>query len=520
MNLIKKFTTVASGTLISRLFGFVREMLMASALGTGPASDAFNAAFRFPNTFRRFFAEGAFHAAFVPLFSKKITEDGPENASKFAEEVLGVLFSILLLLTIAMEMSMPFLVRTLIAPGFIENATKLDATIRFATIMFPYLACMSLAAMMGGMLNALQHYFVAAITPVFLNIILIGVLVYAWIYQLDVWHIGLNLSWGVMIAGLFQMTLIAIALRQSGMRIILRFPRISPDVRQLLILAFPAAITGGITQINLLINTNIASSQSGAVSSLVYADRLYQLPLGIVGIALATVLLPELTKALRRKEYHQAYIFQNRSVELTLFLVLPASVAFFLISNPIVSVLFERNQFTSESTQNVAQLLELYGLGLPAFVLIKIFVPIFFAHEDTKTPMIFAGICVVINISLALTLFPILSARGIVIAEITSGWLNTLFLYGTLVKRSYWKCDDRLINRIIRLIIATFLSALFVYYMLTFLSFPLSSHAPLLLRLGTLAGIMIVVMFLYSIVYFFPRRDPFSFFHRDENRHL
>ncbi|WP_455481761.1 murein biosynthesis integral membrane protein MurJ [Bartonella sp. B35(2025)] len=513
MTLIKKFATVASGTLMSRIFGFVREILMAASLGTGPVSDAFNAAFRFPNTFRRFFAEGAFNAAFVPLFSKKITEDGTETARKFAEEVFGVLFSLLLLLTIVMELSMPFLVRTIIAPGFAEDPIKFNATIHFTAIMFPYLTCMSLATMMGGMLNALQHYFIAAIAPLFLNIILIGVLAYAWIYQLNVWHIGLNLSWGVMAAGFIQLILIAIALHKNGMKISLRFPHFSPNVRKLLTLAFPAAITGGITQINLLINTNIASSQSGAVSSLVYADRLYQLPLGVVAIAIATVLLPELTKALRNKKHKEAHDLQNRAIELTLLLILPASVAFLLLSTPIISLLFERGQFTSESTHHVAQLLGLYGLGLPAFVLIKVFIPNFFAREDTKTPMIFTGICVLINISLALTLFPILSARGIVIAEITSGWVNTLLLWFVLIKRGHWKYDAQLIRRIVCLIIATLLSIMVLHYTLNvlgFLSAPLSSQASFFLRASTLAGIMTIILLVYFTAYFL--LDSCSFF--------
>ncbi|WP_019220040.1 murein biosynthesis integral membrane protein MurJ [Bartonella florencae] len=513
MILFKKFATVASGTLMSRIFGFIREMLMAAALGTGPVSDAFNAAFRFPNTFRRFFAEGAFNAAFIPLFSKKITEEGQESACRFAEEVFGVLFSMLLLLSLAMELSMPFLVRTIIAPGFTEDATKFNATILFTAIMFPYLTCMSLAAMMGGMLNALRRYFIAAIAPLFLNLILISVLAYAWIYKLNAWHIGLNLSWGVLAAGILQLALITIALRQSGMKIFLRRPRFSPNVRKLLTLAFPAAITGGITQINLLINTNIASSQSGAVSSLMYADRLYQLPLGVIAIAIATVLLPELTRALRSKKHKETHDLQNRSIELTLLLTLPASVAFLLLSTPIVSLLFERGQFTAESTRHVAQLLELYGLGLPAFVLIKVFIPNFFAHEDTKTPMIFTGICVFINISLALTLFPYLSARGIVIAEITSGWVNNLLLCFVLIKRGYWKYDAQLIKRIVCLMVITLLSALMLHYflhVLSFLSFPLSSQASFLLRAGTLSGIMFVIFTVYFSAYFF--LDTRSFF--------
>ncbi|WP_407965154.1 murein biosynthesis integral membrane protein MurJ [Bartonella sp. C271] len=520
MNLIKKFITVASGTLTSRFFGFIREMLMAAALGTGPVSDAFNAAFRFPNTFRRFFAEGAFQTAFVPLFAKKISENGSENACKFAEEVFGVLFSLLLLLTIAMELSMPFLVRTLIAPGFAEDATKFNATIRFTTIMFPYLACMSLAAMMGGMLNALQHYFVAAIAPVFLNIILICVLAYAWIYQLDTWHIGLNLSWGVTAAGLLQLALMTIALRKSGMKLSFRLPHFSPNVRQLLILAFPAAITGGITQINLLINTNIASSQSGAVSSLVYADRLYQLPLGVVGIAVATVLLPELTKALRNKKNTDSDELQNRAIEFSLFLTLPASVAFLLISNPIISLLFERGQFSSDSTNSVAQLLQLYGIGLPAFVLIKVFIPNFFAREDTKTPMVFAGVCVFINISLALTLFSFLSARGIVIAEITAGWVNILLLCSTLLKRGYWKYDAQLIKRMASLIIASFFMALTLYCSISFFSMPLSSQASFFLRASTLAGLLVTSTSVYFIICLLFGTNYLSLLRKNVKQHL
>ncbi|MGQ5172172.1 murein biosynthesis integral membrane protein MurJ, partial [Brucella abortus] len=299
MSLVKKFATVASGTLMSRIFGFTREMFMAAALGTGPVADAFNAAFRFPNTFRRLFAEGAFNSAFVPLFAKEIEKNGMDGARRFSEEVFGVLFTVLLFLTIAMELSMPFIVRTVIAPGFTDDPVKFSNTVRLAIIMFPYLACMSLAAMMGGMLNSLHRYFAAAIAPVFLNIILIGVLAVAWMQGYDALAVGYGLSWGVMAAGLVQLAIVWIAVRHAGIKIGFRRPRLTPNVKRLLVLALPAAITGGITQINLLINTNIASGMQGAVSSLVYADRIYQLPLGVVGIAVATVLLPELSRALR-----------------------------------------------------------------------------------------------------------------------------------------------------------------------------------------------------------------------------
>jgi len=280
MNVAKKFATVALGTMISRLFGFIREMLMAMALGTGPVADVFNAAFRFPNTFRRLFAEGAFSSAFTPLFAGKIEKD-TDSARQFSDEVCSVLFFSLLFLTVIIEFFMPFLVTHVIAPGFVEGTRKFEETVRLTAIMFPYLTCMSLAAMMGSILTTLHRYFAVAVAPVFLNIILIGILAYAWFFKLDTWHVGRFLAWGVMIAGIIQLLLVWIALHKAGIKISLAFPRFTRNVRRLLILALPAIITGGITQVNLLINTNIASAEAGAVSSLAYADRLYQLPLGI-----------------------------------------------------------------------------------------------------------------------------------------------------------------------------------------------------------------------------------------------
>lgn len=502
MSLLKKFATVASGTLMSRVFGFIREMIMAAALGTGPVADAFNAAFRFPNTFRRLFAEGAFNSAFVPLFAKQIEEEGIESARKFSEEVFGVLFSILIILTIIMELSMPFLVTYIIAPGFTTDPEKYNATIRFATIMFPYLACMSLAAMMGGMLNSLHRYFAAAIAPVFLNIILIAVLAYAWFAKLDVWHVGLFLSWGALISGIVQLCIVWGAVYHAGMKIKLHTPKFTANVRRLLLLALPAAITGGITQINLLINTNIASSQSGAVSSLVYADRLYQLPLGVVGIAVATVLLPELSRALRAKNLKEANNLQNRSIEFTLFLTLPAATAFLVMSEPIVRLLFQRGQFTNEATITVAAILGIYGLGLPAFVLIKAFIPGFFARQDTKTPMIFAGVSVVVNVALAVTLFPILSAKGIAIAEIAAGWVNTILLFLTLLKRGHWQKDKQLLMRIPRLLIASGFMGAMLYFTIQHLHYVLSIETPFLTRFFTILALILAAMLVYFTTVF------------------
>ena len=497
MSLVKKFATVGGATLGSRVFGFIRESLMAAALGTGPIADAFNAAFRFPNTFRRLFAEGAFNSAFVPLFAKEIEQRGMDGARRFAEEVFGVLFTVLLVLTIAMELSMPAIVRWVIAPGFMSDPLKFESTVRLAAIMFPYLACMSLASMMGGMLNSLHRYFAAAIAPVFLNIILIAVLAWCWYQGMDGVTIGTWLAWGVMAAGLVQLGIVWVAVRHAGIKIGLRFPRFTANVRRLLLLALPAAITGGITQINLLINTNIASGQEGAVSSLVYADRIYQLPLGVVGIAVATVLLPELARALRGGHLQEAANLQNRSVEFTLFLTLPAAAALLVMSEPIVRLVFERGQFTGEATRVVSHILAIYGLGLPAFVLIKAFIPGFFAREDTKTPMIFAAVSVVVNVSLALTLFPRLGASGIATAEIVAGWVNAMLLFFTLIRRGHWGQDKALLLRIPRLVLAAAIMAGALYFAIGWLEWPLSSAAPLSIRAGAVAALVAGAMAIY-----------------------
>lgn len=503
MSLVKKFATVASGTLMSRVLGFTREMFMAAALGTGPVADAFNAAFQFPNTFRRLFAEGAFNAAFVPLFAKEIEANGMDGAKRFSEEVFGVLFTVLLGLTILMELSMPLLVSTIVAPGFVDNPEKFDLATALATIMFPYLMCMSLGAMMSGMLNSLRRYFAAAVAPVFLNIILIGVLAYAWYEGHDGLRVGYALAWGVLAAGLVQLGIVWIAVRHAGISIGFRRPHLTPNVRRLLVLALPAAITGGITQINQLIGTAIASGKDSAVSSLAYADRVYQLPLGVVGIAVAIVLLPELARALKAGNLVEAANLQNRSVEFTLFLTLPAAAALLVMSEPIVRVLYERGAFAAtNSTPTVSAVLAIFGLGLPAFVLIKAFTPGYFAREDTRTPMWFAAISVAVNISIALTLFPSIGAPGIATASAIAGWVNASLLLGVLIRRGHWGRDLPLLTRIPRLLLAAAVMAGFLYFAIRWFAPQLASEAPLYTQAATLGCLIAAAAVIYFAVAF------------------
>jgi putative peptidoglycan lipid II flippase len=502
MSLLRSFATVASGTLSSRLLGFIREMMMAAALGTGPVAGAFVAAFQFPNTFRRLFAEGAFNAAFVPLFAKEIEGGGVDQAKKFSEEVFGVLFTVLLILTIIMELAMPLIMSKLIAPGFADDPAKMDLTISLATIMFPYIVCMSLGAMMGGMLNSLRRYFAAAIAPVFLNIILVAVLVWAWYVGADQVTIGYWLAWGVMAAGVVQLAIVWFAVRHAGVKIGFRRPTFTPNVKRLLWLAAPAAITGGITQINTLIGTAIASADDRAVPALSNADRFYQLPLGVVGVAVAIVLLPELARALKAGNEKEADNLQNRSVEFVLFLTLPATAALLVMSEPIIRVLYERGAFTASDTTLVASILAVFGLGLPAFVLIKAFTPGFFAREDTRTPMIFAAISVGVNIATALALFPSMKGVGIAAASAVAGWINAALLFGTLVWRGHWGKDRALLLRIPRLIFAAAVMAGAIWYAMQWLAPYLASGSPVYVQAVALAVLIGGSTLIYFVLAF------------------
>ncbi len=447
MNLVRHFLTVGTNTMASRVLGFVREMLIAATLGAGPVADAFFAAFRFPNLFRRLLAEGAFNTAFIPLFARALEEEGKQGARQFASNVLGVLFAVLLTLTALVELAAPFFVSTLIAPGFADDPEKFALTVVLSRIMFPYLACMSLMAMISGMLNALHRYFAAAFAPVLLNIILIGVLWAALASGVSGPVAGRWMAWGVFAAGLAQLLLVAVALRKAGFALRPARPRMTPKMRRLLLLAAPAALAGGITQINLFIGQIIASQKAGAIATLQYADRIYQLPLGVVGIAVGVVLLPELSRALKGKRFAEGMRLQNRALEFALFLTVPAAAAIIVMPEPIVRVLFERGAFDADTTVSTARALLFFAAGLPAFVLVKVFSPGFFAREDTKTPMKVAFATMATNVALSLALFPVLQEAGIAIATSVAGWVNAGTLAVLLVARRQWTFEAETLRR-------------------------------------------------------------------------
>ena len=448
MKLYRAFATVGGMTLISRLLGFARDMLIAGVLGTGGVADAFFVAFRFPNLFRRLFAEGAFNSAFVPLFAKKLEGEGGAGARRFAEEALAVLLFALLVLTAIAEVAMPWLMYAL-APGFAENPEKFDLTILMTRIAFPYLPCMSVVALLSGVLNSMQRYTAAAAAPILLNLVLIGVMLAAGILGLDNGEAGILLVWGVALAGALQLLMLAIAAYRAGIGLGFRLPRLTPDVRRLLALGVPGVIAGGITQINIAVGTIIASLEAGAVSYLYYADRIYQLPLGVVGIAIGVVLLPDISRKLRAGDMAAVQDSQNRALEFSLLLTVPAAVALLVMAEPICRVLYERGAFTAGDAQATAWALAAFAVGLPSFVLIKVFQPAFFAREDTRTPMWFALINLLVNVAASIALFYALKAAGypphtgIAVATTVSGWINAVLLWGTLGKRGHFALDSR-----------------------------------------------------------------------------
>lgn len=441
MKLYRGFATVGGMTVISRVLGFVRDVLIAAVLGASSVTDAFFVAFRVPNMFRRLFAEGAFNAAFIPLFTKRLHADGHEAGQDFAAKALSGLTVVLVAFTILAEIAMPWLM-LLLAPGFADDPDKFRLAVLLARIAFPYLVFMSWVALYTGLLNVMRRFAVAAFAPSLLNIVLIAVLL-GLVATGSGEHTvaGVALAWGVAVSGLLQVVIVAIAAARAGIRLKLERPGLTPDMRRLVALAVPGLIAGGMAQITIVISTIIASLQDRVVSWLYYADRIFQLPLGMVGVAVGVVLLPDLSRKLRSGDKGAVIDSENRALEFALLLTLPAAVALFIASGPIMRVLFERGAFTTVDARATAEMLSALAIGLPAYVLIKVLQPSFFAREDTKTPMIYAGIAMAANAALSYAFFVILGAVGIAIATALTGWINVALLATELKRRGEFALD-------------------------------------------------------------------------------
>jgi putative peptidoglycan lipid II flippase len=475
MSLGRAVATVGGFTLLSRVVGFIRDIVLSAVLGSGAVADAFFVAFKLPNFFRRLFAEGAFSAAFVPLFSRELQGHGRDAALAFARQAHAGLLLVLVPFSVLLMLGMPG-VLTLLAPGLRDDAPTFAMAITFGRITFPYLLFISLASLYGGVLNSIDRFAHVAATPILLNLALIGaVLGLAPLLP----NSGYAASIGVAIAGLLQWLWLLIACARDEVSMKLVRPRWTERVARLVKLATPVAIGGGVQQISTMLDVVWASLLPvGTISALYYADRIAQLPLGVVGIAIGTALLPLLARQLRAGQAQSAMANQNRAIEFGLMLSLPAALALWLLADPLIRTLFERGRFGPDDTLRTASALAAFAVGLPAFVLVKALTPGFFAREDTRTPLYIATAAIVVNIALNIVFLygTTLAQVGIALASSLSGWLNAGMLAVVLRRREQWVPDERLVSRSIRMVGATVGMGLALWLALVCLAQPLA-HA-------------------------------------------
>lgn len=492
IRMISGVFTVGVWTLLSRVLGFLRDALILSYLGTGPAYQAFVVAFRLPNMFRRFFAEGAFNLAFVPMFSKRLEADDQPGA--FANEAFSGLATVLILLTVLAQLTMPWLIWGL-ASGFAGTET-FDLSVEFGRIAFPYILFISLAALASGVLNAAGRFAAAAAAPVLLNVLLLSAIVFAAFAGLDV---ARALIWMIPLAGFAQFLLVWIAAKRAGITLKFQRPRFTDDMKHLLKVALPAALAGGVMQINLLVGQQVASHFDRAVGWLFAADRLYQLPLGVVGIAVGIVLLPDLSRRLQSGDDAGAKHAFSRATEISLALTIPAAVALMVIPLPLVTVLFERGAMTSDDSASIAVAVAIYGLGLPAFVLQKTLQPLFYAREDSKSPFHYALWAMVVNAALAFGLAPVIGWLAPAIATTLAGWVMVLLLaIGTRPMGDVARFDAQLRRRIWRICVASFGMGAVLWSASAFLSPFLGMPGWRYLALAVLVSIGMVTYFLLA----------------------
>jgi len=462
MGLVRSLGSVGGLTLASRILALVRDTLQAAYVGATFASDAFLVAFRLPNMFRAFFAEGAFNAAFIPMFNRKVAEGGTAEGLDFAERALAVLLPILIAFTAIMLIA-AWPVTWVLAGGF-HRQHPTTAQFAFAVLLsritIPYLMLISLASLLGGILNSLDRFWVNAAAPILLNIaMVVGLAVF---HGPDAYATARVQAISVTVGGAMQLGWLILACRQAGVGMRLRRPVWDDDVKQLMRLILPAATGTGASQINLLISTALAGGllSAGSISALYYADRLNQLPLGMIGIGLGTVLLPTVSRLLSRGEEEAAMETQNRGIELALFLTLPATAAFIFASEPIVRGVFQHGAFTAGDTYRCAWALSAFSVGLPSYVMVKVLTPGFYARADTKTPVRYAIISAGANILLNLALIPTLQTSGPPLATAISSTLNVGMLYVTLRRRGHFAPDAQLRRRIPRLLLASIMMGL------------------------------------------------------------
>lgn len=450
--LVRAVATITSFTLLSRVLGYVRDAAMAKVLGAGMLSDVFLIAFKIPNFFRRLLAEGAFNAAFVPIFAKRYTGEGAEDARRFAGEALTLLLLLTGTLVLVFELYMPALVRV-IAPGYSVASDEFALSVDLTRITFPYILLVSLVALAGGVLNTLHKFKYAAFSPTLLNLAMI-ISLYTLHHMFATPAHGLAI--GVVLGGIAQLTLMIFALWRHTMLFWPRWKFLSEQTRRLLRLLLPGMLGAGVFQINVLIDTMIATyAGEGAVSYLYYADRINQLPLGSIGVALGTALLPLLSTQLRRDELSAAKDTFNHSIRIGMFIALPCTAALLVLSTPIIDVLFRRGAFTLNDAVATSHTLKAFAIGLPAYILAKITTAPFFAQENTKTPVKIAALCVAANLIMNIIFMQFLNYIGIALATALSAWLNIFLLHRVLYRQYGWSIDAQTRHFIARIGLAS-----------------------------------------------------------------
>ena len=459
MNLIKSTGTFSFFTIISRLLGYLRDILIAIFLGTGPLADAFFVAFRIPNTFRRLFSEGTFNAAFVPSYSSIANK----NRSKdFANNIFNILIFGLFFLVLMIQIFMPFFV-FLIAPGFEGQHEKMELAITLTRITFPFLIFISLASFFSAILNSHNKFAAASAAPIILNILLIGVLFFGKLLN-D--HLVYYLSYAVTISGILQFIFLYFFVKKYFSPKLKLAIKIDNKIKNFFKKLLPSIFSSGVTQINILVGTIIASFQASAVSYLYYADRIYQINLAIAGIAIGTVILPQLSKYVKNNKKDKVTLIQNKALELSLFLSIPATIALLIASEEIISSLFGYGSFSEEGVKNSARALYYFAIGLPAFSLIKVFSTFFFARHNTKIPFYISLASVLLNIFISIIFFKEIGFLIIPIATSISSWFNAIFLFICLKQRKFFSFNFVFINGLIKILIVSILMGIFFNYLI------------------------------------------------------
>ena len=469
MNLIKSTGTFSFFTLVSRVLGYIRDILIAIFLGVGPLADAFFVAFRIPNTFRRLFSEGTFNAAFVPSYATELSQ-GEEQSNEFANNVFNLLILGLFFIIIVIEIFMPMFV-FLIAPGFDADNQKMELAINLTRITFPFLFFISLASFFSAILNSHNRFAVAAAAPIILNIMLIGVLFFGkFLNDKLVYY----LSYAVTFSGFIQLIFLYVFVKKFYSPKLNFKIKIDTKIKIFFKKLLPSIFSSGVTQINILVGTIIASFQASAVSYLYYADRIYQINLAIAGIAIGTVILPKLSSYIQDENNDQIIIIQNKALELSLFLSIPAAIALLIASEQIVSALFGYGTFNEDGVKNSAKALFYFSLGLPAFSLIKVFSSFFFARHNTKTPFYISLASVLLNILISIFYFKSLGFIIIPIATTISSWFNSIVLFIFLKKNSFFNFNFLFITRFLRIMVAATIMGLFFNLLINFFEIKLA----------------------------------------------